>query len=79
MSSFIPSNAYINISIIFAATEENFESETESINEGGGISKIPPSKAREREFDKSVMINRTRPTPCDQEAKKFAKNFSINK
>ncbi|XP_077284622.1 voltage-dependent calcium channel subunit straightjacket isoform X2 [Arctopsyche grandis] len=49
------------------AIYSTYDSETESINEGGGISKIPPSKAREREFDKSVMINRTRPTPCDQE------------
>lgn len=26
---------------------------------------MPPSKAKEQEFDKRVLLNRTRPQPCD--------------
>lgn len=44
---------------------QNYESETESANDGEGGSKYPASRARERDFDDLVIINRTRPSPCD--------------
>ncbi|KAJ2948102.1 hypothetical protein O0L34_g9898 [Tuta absoluta] len=45
---------------------QNYENDEET-DDGMFNSNKPPSRAVERDFEKLVLINRTRPTPCDRE------------
>lgn len=36
----------------------------------------PPTKTQERDFEKLVLINRTRPTPCDREVYLYQLEYS---
>ncbi|XP_049879858.1 voltage-dependent calcium channel subunit alpha-2/delta-3 isoform X3 [Pectinophora gossypiella] len=44
---------------------QNYENDEET--DDPYMSNKPPSRAVERDFEKLVLINRTRPTPCDRE------------
>lgn len=49
----------------FPAAYQNYEGDDDL--DDSDMSNKPASKAVERDFEKLVLINRTRPTPCDRE------------
>lgn len=64
-------SAYIQFSNnIFLDYQESYDGATDQPDRDD----IPPSKAKEDAFDKRVLINKTRPEPCDHELRLYQLN-----
>lgn len=60
--------------IIFTVAYQSYENDEDT--EDGYMSKPTNMKILERDFEKLVLINRTRPTPCDREMYLYQLNYN---
>lgn len=61
----LPNCVYVTLISSFSTVYQIYENDEET--DDPYMSNKPPSRILERDFEKLVLINRTRPTPCDRE------------